>query len=66
MAGTAVTKTTEFQEGSEVEELRASLNKVVDDLEAIRAALVAHGAVAHAAVALPAGDLTAYKVQKLQ
>jgi hypothetical protein len=42
MAGSAVSKTTEFLPGSEVEEIRASLNTLIDDVEAIRAALVAH------------------------
>lgn len=41
MAGTAVSITKEFPTGSEVEELRLSLNKIVADLELLRAAIVA-------------------------
>lgn len=40
-----------------------TISKLVDDVEAVRAALVAHGAVAHGVVALPAADLKAYKLE---
>lgn len=58
MAGTAVSKVAEHGQNSMVEELRASLNKVIDDLEVLRAAW---GGAQPAA-----SELTAHKVNKLQ
>lgn len=41
---------------------REEFNKLVDDVELVRAALVTHGGVAHEAVVLAAGALLAGKV----
>lgn len=78
MAGTAVSATNEFSAvpQSEIEHLRVSLNLLVDDVEKIRAALVAvatrldsdAGVTGTVYTATdcgpinPATDLTAYKV----
>ena len=79
MAGTAVTVTNEFLTSplSEVEQLRVNYNKLVDDVELIRAALVAtctkldadagvtdtnYAAQATVAAINPATDLLAAKV----
>lgn len=40
-----------------------AINNLIDDVEAIRAALVTHGSVAHTTVTLPASNLVAGKVE---
>ena len=79
MAGTAVSKKGEFYGGglSEVDSIRLSLNKLVDDIELLRAAIVAmatkldadagvtdtnYAAGATVAAINPSTDLLAYKV----
>lgn len=76
MAGTPVTGRSENLASSEVRQLRLQLNKVIDDLEALRAALATHthdgvtagGAASGAPTAATitgvdqAADLTAAKV----
>ena len=68
MAGTAVSKTAEHIDGSVVEALRDTVNKLVDDLEALRNAHALHQ---HAALnaapsnnVVAAATLTGYKVNK--
>jgi hypothetical protein len=82
MAGTAVSKKGEFYGGglSEVDSLRLSHNALVDDVELLRAAIVAmatkldadagvtdtnYAAGATVAAINPATDLTGYKVNLL-
>lgn len=42
MAGTTVTILSEFENNSEVNKLRQQVNKLIDDLEILRAAYVLH------------------------
>jgi hypothetical protein len=62
MAGVTVTGKRTDHAAAANEKLRQEFNRLVDDVEALRAALVAHGGAAHAAVNLPAANLTGAKV----
>lgn len=68
MAGTTVARTAEHYPDSMVDTLRQTVNKLVDDLEALRAAYALHQHSALNAApstqVVAAGTLTAYKVNK--